>query len=251
MSAKTARRLTVNYNNQVGITTNTDMETTYPERAGALARCARKTACETAGEHWLAAQAAASAIGDLEIKCVNELREAGESINRASGRDQLLFSLEGKEFCRKELLPLLPPGMGMDQVRACCHIASHVKKPIQTREELRALKQEMQMAFKSLGMIESTKRPELQSAVTRNLFSDWVNKSTGLYLVMDELEKEEPMDRWTPEKLDEFLETSLPMKERILRAERLRLGTENALSGSQRATIVANQKARWSKIKSI
>ena len=199
-------------------------EMTYPERAGAMSRRARKNACADAGRHWKRAEAAASNIGELEIVCLNELRSVGEKINQAAGRDQLLFNIKGAEFCRKEILPLLPEGMLLQQVQACVHIANTIKTPIETRAELEAVRPELQLAFQALGLASAPRRKELQSPVAQNLFSDFVNRTASLGMLFEELETEEPMDHWPPEKLDEFLETAEPVKEKIERAESLRMG---------------------------
>ena len=204
------------------MTTTTTL--TYTEHASTMSRTARQSACTEAGKLWLKATAAATSIGELEIDCVNRLREAGLKINQACGREQLSFNLEGKEFCRREILPLLPAGMDLAAVHTCVHLANHLKQPVATREELRAIKPELQLAFQTLGLVEAPRRKELQTAHGRNLFSDFVSRTLGLRALFEELEKEEPMETWPAPKLDEFLESTLPVKERIERAERLRLG---------------------------
>lgn len=199
-------------------------ELSYRERAGRMSKRARKIACRAAGELWREATKAAADLGSIEIECLNSMRAAGEKILEAAGRSQLLFTLEVKEFCRKEILPLLPPGMELEQVQACVQIASHIPKPIQNRDELRAVKAEVQLAFQALGLIETRRRKELQTPHTRNLFSDFVSMATNLKLLIDELESELPLEQWTTDALDEFLETMLPVKGTILRAEKIRLG---------------------------
>jgi hypothetical protein len=44
-------------------------------------------------------------------------------------------------------------------------------------------------------------------------------------VLVEELDREEPMATWPREKLEEFLETAQPVKERIATAEKLLLGT--------------------------
>jgi hypothetical protein len=161
---------------------------TYPERAGKMAKKARKVACREAGEAWRNATKAAADMGELEIEVVNSLRLAGEKILEAAGRAQLTFSLEVKEFCRKELLPMLPPGMEIEQVCACVKIAAHISKPIQNRDELRAVRQEVQLAFQALGLVEVRRRAELQTAHARNLFSDFVSRASGLIVLVADME---------------------------------------------------------------
>jgi len=198
---------------------------TYPERAGKMAKRARSAAIKTFNKIWQRAQKRAVKITDEEIGTVNDLRECGLALQQMAGtRTQMLFDMAGKEFIRREILPHLPAGVGLEHVQACVHIANNVPKPIQTREELNLARQEMQLAFVALGLIEAPRRKELQNAHARNLFSDFVSRTTGLTVLFDELEREEPMDTWPAEKLDEFLETSQPMKEKITRAEKLRLG---------------------------
>jgi hypothetical protein len=197
---------------------------TYTERAGEMNRRARQLLVEEAGKLWLKARNAADNIGELEIVCLNRMREAGLKINQASGHEQLIFGSDGTEFCRREILPHLPEGMDMKVVRACVHLATNLKAPVRDREELRAAKRELQLVMESLGLAEAPRRKELQSAHARNLFSDYVSRVASLRVLFEELEVEEPMERWSPDKLDEFLEEAAPVKERITRAEKLRLG---------------------------
>lgn len=197
---------------------------TYTERAGAMNKRARQLLVEEAGKLWLKARSAADNIGELEIVCMNRMREAGLKINQASGHEQLIFGVDGTEFCRREILPHLPPSMDLKIVRACVHLANNLKAPVQDREELRAAKRELQLVMESLGLAEAPRRKELQSAHARNLFSDYVSRVASLRVLFEELETEEPMERWSPDKLDEFLENAQPVEERIARAKKLRLG---------------------------
>ena len=198
---------------------------TYPERAGKMAKRARNVAIKTFNKIWQRAQKRALKIIDEEIGTVNDLRECGLALQQMAGtRTQMLFDIAGKEFIHKEILPHLPEGVGMEHIQACIHIAKTVKEPIRTREELNLARQEMQLAFVALGLLEAPRRKELQNAHARNLFSDFVSRTTGLNVLFDELEREEPMDTWPAEKLDEFLETTVPVAAKIEKAKRLRLG---------------------------
>ena len=200
----------------------------YPERAGKMSARARKAACKTFNKHWVRAKKRADVISDEEIGTVNDLRECGLAIQQMSGtRTQMLFDLAGKEFFRKEIQPLLAPGVGLEHVQACIHIAKTIKEPIRTREQLQLAKQEMQLAFQALGLIDAPRRKELQNAHARNLFSDFVSRAAGLKVLFDDLNREEPMETWPPEKLDEFLETTVPVEATINQAKRLRLGKAN------------------------
>ena len=59
---------------------------TYPERDGKMSKRARQSACAEAGRNWTRAQHAAGNIGELEILVVNQLRLAGENLNRAANK---------------------------------------------------------------------------------------------------------------------------------------------------------------------
>ncbi len=194
--------------------------TTYPERAGEIQKQARIAACEEASVNWLAAKKAAGDVTQNEIACLNFMRAAGDAIAQAAGR-QLTFGIESKEFCRKELLPLLPEGMNMAALQACVHIASRLPKPIKTKEELASVKKELQLVFEALGVSEAPRRKELQESHPRNLFSEFVSKAAGFGVLFAELEKVEPMQDWSRNKLTEFLDYARPVKEKIELAEKL------------------------------
>ena len=200
--------------------------TTYPERAVEMTKQARRAACESAGKHWEVAAKATSDIEQAKIIRINELREAGIDLNTACGREQLLFTADGFIFTREKILPHLPPDMTVEAVRACVHIANKMPAPITTVAEVNLLEKQLQVEFALLGLAESHKRKELQSPHVRDLFSNFVSRAARLEVLIDELEKDPDigaMDKWNPELLDEFIETMKPAKEKIERAEKLRL----------------------------
>lgn len=205
----------------------TAIQPTYTERAGKLTKAARKTAFKKAAKCLLHYKVATAEIGTLRVDRLNQLREAGLQFNIGSGREQLAFNIEGVEFTRKEILPLMPEGIGVEEVHACVLIANKMKEPARTPAEVDALERQFQAEFEMLGLVASHKRKELQSSHARNLFSEFVNITSGLAVKLTDLEKEEPMDKWPAFKLDEFLQTAQPIKEKITRAEKLRLGIAN------------------------
>lgn len=195
---------------------------TYPERAGAIAREARIECCQTAAKHWNQAVEAKHGIDREKIKAFNELREAGISLNEASGREQLTFNENGREFVRKELLPHLPEGMTVSKVQCCCHIANTVPEPVKTIEELRVEQDKME-PFLTEHFGESKKKIALTSHKAKNLFSTIVTKTADWAAVFDELAVEEPLEQWSGEKLDEFIEKTKPMDDRYQAAVKIRL----------------------------
>ena len=96
-------------------------------------------------------------------------------------------------------------------------------EPAKTPAQVDLLEKQFQHEFEMLGLVPSHKRKELQSPVARNLFSDFVNKFAGIRVTFQELEAEAPMDTWPTEKLDEFLETTVPVAAKIEQAKKLRL----------------------------
>lgn len=197
--------------------------THYSERAGAMNKSARRTACGEVSKLWTQSKAAEGDIFELEKLILNNLREAGQKLNLASGREQLLFTIEGKEFVRKELLPNLPADMGLAQVQACVHIAQHIRERVETREQLRAAKREFQLALHALGIGQKPQR-ELQTAHTRNLFQIFVNRLMDVSALCEDLSREEPLEDWPREKVEDFLESARRLRDQIAKAERVLLG---------------------------
>jgi len=190
---------------------------TYTERAGKMALKAR-TAAALAGEKLY--RRAEATLQNANIKSINLLREAGEKFNDASGRNQLFFNLEGLEFCRKSLIPLLKTGMTVKEIQMCCHIAARVKKPIETVAELHAIKAELQMSLRVIGLMDQPHH-EGQSLIERNLFCTITTAARKFELLLEDLEKERPMDKWDADALEEFLESAQPVKKRIEQAEKM------------------------------
>jgi hypothetical protein len=185
-----------------------DTGATYTERAGKMARKARSAAVKAGEKLFIRAR---NKMVTAQIDTVNLLRAAGEKFNQASGRNQLLFNLEGLEFCRKEILPLLKSGIGLKEVQACVHIANRLPAPIKTADELGAVKQELQMSLRILGLVDKAHH-EGQSLIERNLFCTVTTAARKFELTFEDLEKEKPVEDWDPDAMDEFLETIAPME---------------------------------------
>ncbi len=201
-----------------------ETQTTYSERAYAMTKQARQAHVDRAVTALNKAKSATGNISELEVLVLNRIREAGIEFNHASGHEQLNFTLEGCEFVRREIVPHLPEGMSIEQVRMAVKIASMLPNPIKDPKELAQLKPVIQLALGAFALKESHKAKELQTAHARNLFSDFVNDTLGLGSLFEKLQKEEPMEGWPADKLDELLEKGKPLVEIVKRAERLRLG---------------------------
>lgn len=192
----------------------------YEELARAMNKSARRMACRDAVKHWHQAQSAAADIDQLHIVCLEQLRLTGVAICTAMGNEQMVFNLEGTEVVRRELLPLLD-GMEMKQVKACVHIAQHLKGEVKTKEDLRVAKQELQLAFQALGLEEEPRRRELQQSHQRNWFAELVTRACGLRVLLEDIEKEEPMDHWGRERLEDFVFNNGPIALKVERAKAL------------------------------
>ena len=205
-------------------------ETTHNDRAITMTKAARKAACLDAGTHWARARNANDNIDQCRIVRLNALRAAGERINVACGREQLLFTVDGNIFCREQLLPHLPADMSIEAVQGCVHIANKMEQPVKTVAELDRLEKQLQEEFQLLGLLPSPRVRELQKAHQKNFFSIYVSVFSTAKESLLNLEKPDvegglgPMESWTPAVLDEFLDNAKPVKEQIARAERLRLG---------------------------
>lgn len=83
-----------------------------------------------------------------------------------------------------------------------------------------ALKAELQHKI-SIGR-GNIRRERLRARPVRLPFSDFVCKAVSLNAQLRKLEKEDAPKLWSPEKLDEFLETVAPIREAIGRIEKIR-----------------------------
>jgi len=168
-------------------------------------------------------QRAKDAMTSGQIKGINLLREAGEKANQAAGRSQLLFNLEGLEFCRKEILPLIKSGITLKEIQLAVHIRAKLEKPIESADELKAFKAECKASQVLMGFADESTRGD-QSLIERNWFCTLTTAARKLEQSVGELEKELPMDQWESDALDEFLETTVPVVAMVEKAKKLRLG---------------------------
>jgi hypothetical protein len=198
-------------------------ELTYTERSVAMSRNARNQLLTEAGELWQEARVAAGDIKDLEILCLNNMREAGMKLNLSSGREQLLFNLEGLEFCRKEILPHLPPEMDLNTVKLCVHLANKIPEPIENHEQLQNAKAEVQQVFSAFGLADAPKRREMQTSHARDMFVEFTYRFSSLPAYFDKLKLEIPYATWPRSKIEEALFVLEPVKLEIATLEKLLL----------------------------
>ena len=196
----------------------TAIQPTYTERAGKLAKKARVTAVRQMEKLIVRAK---DALTSGQIKGINLLREAGEKANQAAGRNQLLFNLEGLEFCRKEILPLIKSGITLKEIQLAVHIRAKLEKPIESAEELKAFKAECKASQVLMGFADESTR-EGQSLIERNLFCTLTTAARKFELLLEDLEKEKPMEEWESDALDEFLESTVPVQAKIEKAKQLK-----------------------------
>ncbi len=194
----------------------------YAERAGAMERSARQALVAQAGQRLAKATAMGHSVGSMEMMLVNHLREAGLLLNQASGREQLKFTGEGMEFVRRELLPLLPEGTRMETVKMVVHLAAVLPKPVETLEELRAAKREAQLFFQLHGLEDGPRAREAQIAHAKNFFAEFASGFESLRAKLQNLTEAAPMETWPADQLDQFIDTTAPVKARYDEAVRLR-----------------------------
>ena len=194
------------------------------EAALTQSRQARAAAAKLGAARLAKAKHVTGNIGELEVLCFNLVIEAGKQFNIACGREQLLFTVDGAEFARREILPHLDPGLTLEHVKCAVKLAVTHPEPLKSIEELKSVKREFQQILIAFNIADKPGRRELQTAHARNLFADLVNWFTTGPQLLSKLEAAEPMDRWPREKLQEFVEEAKPLKERIAKAEKLLLG---------------------------
>lgn len=168
--------------------------------------------------------AAIASMKNSEVDAVNNMREAGIRANIASGNKQLVFNTSGIEFASREIMPHMPKGATINHLRVAVQLAARLPKPVESSDELRGIRVEIQQMLALCGFGEPAKRRELQSARGRNFFADGISKLLDFRVLIESVEKEEPMENWTDDMLDEFLVSVQPIRDRIQRAEKIRLG---------------------------
>lgn len=187
-------------------------------------RRAREAAAKAGAAALEKARTTAGNIGELEVACLNRLIEAGKQFNIACGREQLLFTTEGFEFARREILPHLAQGMTLDHVRAAVKLANQHPEPLRDVAELKSVKRELQGIMVLFDLAATPARGQLQNAHARNFFADVVSQFANSRVLFEKLEAASPMESWPREKLEEFITTAQPVEDRIVRAKKLLIG---------------------------
>lgn len=197
------------------------METTYEERAAIQTRSARKALVEDAGQHWLRALHARDNAKECFIVMVNQVREAGIRLNEASGHEQLLFTADGMDFCRRELIPHLPKGMDLKAIQCCVKLALALPKKIERPEELEEYRAEVQTVMVALQLEDAPRRLGTMNPVTKNIASEWVRFGARAVCVFKSLQETIHFEELTSDEINELIESWRPIKAEIERLEKL------------------------------
>jgi hypothetical protein len=202
------------------ITLQVNGELSYDDKSRVMTASARNTLLESVARRYTACHRAGAEMVELKILVVNEMRAAGLELNQCAGpnHEQLTFTVEGSEFCRRQIMPSLPKDATFTWVKACVHLAGKLSLPVTTAA---AAEQEMRLVQIALGLIEEPYR-QIEHAHARNLFSEFVSTARSVEGILTKLEKESPVQEWGVERLDTFIREWRPVVERYQEACRVR-----------------------------
>lgn len=193
---------------------------TYEENAIAMSKDARQEAAIKCGEKFYEIIRSSN---QAKVDIVNLAREAGNYANIASGREQLTFNFAGIDFAKKQIMPHMPPGATINDLRIAVQVAKRIPKPISDISELDGYKQELNQVMVFCGLLEEARQRDLQSASGKNFFVSSLSKLDDFATIILKVEEDTPIENWSNGMLDDFLLTSRPIRDRIQRAEKIRL----------------------------
>lgn len=172
---------------------------------------ARAALFEAAGEDWREAKAASAKAGELEIIAINRLRDCGMKLREAA--DHVRPSLEWFQRNRDHL----PEDMTWGGFRFCVNVSHQLSEAITDLQEARQARRSL---FQAFGDEQAPKRLHEQNGHESNPWSDFVSETARLLTFADRLE-EEPMTKWSREKLNAFARTTKPVVDRYNQALKL------------------------------
>lgn len=117
---------------------NTEIITDYSDRINPVKRAERIAIIQSAGQDWQESTAATREGADKFVEAANKMRSAGEKLNQSSGHEQLIFSTNGVDFVRRDVLPHLPEKMDIYQCEYAVSMARILKQPAKCFEDLTA-----------------------------------------------------------------------------------------------------------------
>jgi len=187
-------------------------KTNNADASQALALKARTALLKGVSEDWTAAKSKAVEAGKLELQSLNLLRSAGVKLQEAANRERLSF----ESF--RLMQPSLPKDFTWPAAQFCFQLGSQFDKPIKTLDEATAARR---ILFEKLGEQSTPKRIAEQTAHDSNPWSELVDKAARFTAFFDQLAEEDPMDKWSPDKLRNFISTTKPIADKHAEAIRL------------------------------
>jgi hypothetical protein len=185
---------------------------TYNERAQKLDNSARAELLKGASEDWTGAKEAATEAGKFELKALNLLRAAGQKLLSAANHDQLSF----ESFRRMK--SALPSDMSFVAAQWCIKLGKEFDKPF---ESLTDAGHARRLLFVKLESQDVPRRLEEQSSHDHNPWSEMIAKGASVIAFISELTAEDPLEKWGPDKRQNFLTTYRPLVTTYLAVEAL------------------------------
>jgi hypothetical protein len=138
------------------------------------------------------------------------LRCAGIKLQEAANRENLTF----ETFKRWQ--KSLPKDLTYTAAQFCVKIGKEFQKPF---ESLNDIMHARRLLFEKIGAAEPPRRLAEQTAHEANPWSELVSKFTGATVFFSELEKDEPMDKWSADKLQNFVTLTKPIVAKHVEAQ--------------------------------
>lgn len=169
---------------------------------------ARREACRTIAEYFLANQAAWKERGEIDVAIINRMVKSGILLNDCAGENhqQLTFNDAGLLFFKSYLSPLLPEGLSPDVAKACVHLARTIPDGVTKPEEARQYMNAVQICFGG----EMNKRGPEKLHGQVNALCEIVDRLKALDAELKSATKKRPLLEWDRVALETALRAAKP-----------------------------------------
>ena len=189
---------------------NTSM--TYVERSRSLDTKAHRELLKGIARDWAAASTAAKTAGQQTVIGINRMRACGEKIKLLCGHDQISLDFY------TSVATLLPKEMRFEAAKRAVHISNKLADDVHTPQEALAAQRDL---FTATMECAEPRRLTDQVAHESNPWSELISKANGFTVFFGQLEEDEPMEKWSDEKLRSFVTNTKPIATAYQAAEAL------------------------------
>jgi hypothetical protein len=179
---------------------------TYTERAAKMTAQEESALVTEIAKDFKVVEESAHKTEQLMIVGCNAMRRIGCNVQILTGHEQI--SVSTFEGLKKKHGKRVPKKLSFNFLKCCVHVSHKIDKDVTTAQEAMQLQKDL---FIANAQYSEPKRLAEQTAHDVNPWSELISKGAAVIAFIVQMQEDEPMENWSKDKLDSFVQTYKPL----------------------------------------